>query len=253
MNNRFRIGKDRTFTWPIVSNDVPLPLEGRELRLEIVDPFGRRTPTPFTVEGNKIKFRFKGIDQQHIGIYSLTLWEYYKEIGSTAADLCNAFEIVETTCQECKESDDLDVELPITNLEVGFHGASAYEVAVEEGFKGSKQEWLESLQGTDGLSSYQIWLLNGNEGSEEEFLQSLKGADGLSAYEEWKKAGNVGSEEDFLQSLKGEPGNPGDDGKDGGIIYPKFRINKGMHLMVSSVGPTDGRFKIDNGHLKLKV
>lgn len=29
-----------------------------------------------------------------------------------------------------------------------FQGKSAYEIAVENGFKGSEQEWLKSLEGT---------------------------------------------------------------------------------------------------------
>lgn len=33
----------------------------------------------------------------------------------------------------------------------GLDGRSAYEVAVSDGFKGSQQEWLESLQGRDGV------------------------------------------------------------------------------------------------------
>ena len=31
-------------------------------------------------------------------------------------------------------------------------GKSAYEIAVEHGFKGSEEEWLESLKGSDGKS-----------------------------------------------------------------------------------------------------
>ena len=32
----------------------------------------------------------------------------------------------------------------------GANGASAYEVAVQEGFQGTREEWLASLQGADG-------------------------------------------------------------------------------------------------------
>lgn len=32
----------------------------------------------------------------------------------------------------------------------GSSGKSAYEIAVEEGFEGTQQEWLESLKGKDG-------------------------------------------------------------------------------------------------------
>lgn len=39
--------------------------------------------------------------------------------------------------------------------EAGIQGKSAYEIAVENGFKGTEQEWLESLKGeTPDLSGY---------------------------------------------------------------------------------------------------
>lgn len=34
----------------------------------------------------------------------------------------------------------------------GADGKSAYEIALEHGFKGSEAEWLESLQGEDGYT-----------------------------------------------------------------------------------------------------
>ena len=37
--------------------------------------------------------------------------------------------------------------------EDGAAGKSAYELAVEQGFEGDEDEWLESLNGTDGVDS----------------------------------------------------------------------------------------------------
>lgn len=37
---------------------------------------------------------------------------------------------------------------------------------------------MGSLQGKDGKSAYQIWLDNGNKGTEQDFLSSLKGEKG---------------------------------------------------------------------------
>ena len=58
----------------------------------------------------------------------------------------------------------------------GENGKSAYEIAVEQGFEGSKIEWLTSLRGpkgSDGLSAYDIAVKNGFEGTESEWLNSL--------------------------------------------------------------------------------
>lgn len=63
-------------------------------------------------------------------------------------------------------------------------GASAYQVAVNNGFVGTEADWLLSLKGADGvdgvagLSTYQVALANGFVGTEEEWLLSLKGDDG---------------------------------------------------------------------------
>ncbi|MBQ3214317.1 MAG: serine protease [Clostridia bacterium] len=63
-----------------------------------------------------------------------------------------------------------------------LNGKSAYDIAVEHGFKGTELEWLESLKGDKGEdateSAYDIAVKNGFEGTEEEWLESLKGEDG---------------------------------------------------------------------------
>ena len=123
----------------------------------------------------------------------------------------------------------------------GEDGLSAYEIAVNNGFVGTEQEWLDSLvgaDGSDGLSAYQIWLNEGNTGTEQDFLDSLigpagsdgapgadgqdgtDGADGLSAYEIWLNEGNTGTEQDFLDSLVGPQGPAGADGQDGADFDP---------------------------------
>jgi hypothetical protein len=91
-------------------------------------------------------------------------------------------------------------------------GASAYEVAVLNGFTGTEEEWLESLK---GQSAYQLAVSEGFQGDEAEFLKSLVGP---SAYEAALEGGFVGDEAAWLESLKGksayqiwvlEPGNTG--------------------------------------------
>lgn len=60
-------------------------------------------------------------------------------------------------------------------------GKSAYEIAVDNGFVGTEQEWLESLKGEyagQGLSAYEIAVKNGFEGTEIQWLESLKGEKG---------------------------------------------------------------------------
>lgn len=60
----------------------------------------------------------------------------------------------------------------------GPQGASAYEVAVANGFEGDETAWLASLEGDQGLSAYDVAVANGFEGDESAWLESLDGADG---------------------------------------------------------------------------
>ena len=106
----------------------------------------------------------------------------------------------------------LDKETTIPLIE-GL-GKSAYAIAVAHGFRGTEQEWLDSLKGLqgpqgepgpkgapfryedftpeqlealkgpkgeDGLSAFNIAQLNGFQGTYVEWLKSLKGKDGTSA------------------------------------------------------------------------
>ncbi|QYC50940.1 phosphodiester glycosidase family protein [Mammaliicoccus phage vB_MscM-PMS3] len=140
---------------------------------------------------------------------------------------------------------------------VSLKGDSAYKIAIDNGFNGSQEEWLESLKGepgepgrqgdpgrdgvdiTEGGSAYEIALAEGFQGTREEWLESLKGkpgepgrqgekgdpgedgfgVDGASAYEIALENGFVGNIQDFLDSLVGKPGKDGQDGNDGLSAY----------------------------------
>jgi hypothetical protein len=63
----------------------------------------------------------------------------------------------------------------------GAAGASAYAVAVANGFVGTEAAWLLSLEGADGAagaSAYAVAVANGFVGTEAAWLLSLEGADG---------------------------------------------------------------------------
>ena len=119
-------------------------------------------------------------------------------------------------------------------------GKSAYDIAVEYGFEGTEQEWLESLKGdkgdpgisgqdgSDGLSAYEIEVKNGYQGSEQEWIDEIKGIkgdtgakgdDGLSAYEIAVENGFEGTVNQWLESLKGEKGDSGAKGNNGLSAY----------------------------------
>ena len=78
----------------------------------------------------------------------------------------------------------------------------------------SYQEWLDSVRGAageDGKSAYEIAVENGFEGTEEEWLASLKGQDGEDGKD--GAAGEKGDKGD--KSDKGDKGDPGEKGEQG--------------------------------------
>ena len=67
----------------------------------------------------------------------------------------------------------------VSNANVIENGLSAYELAVQYGYEGSVQEWLNSL---NGKSAYEIAKENGYSGTEKEWLTTLEataGKDGV--------------------------------------------------------------------------
>ncbi|WDS62242.1 virion structural protein [Pseudomonas phage D6] len=100
---------------------------------------------------------------------------------------------------------------------VSLEGKSAYQIAVDLGFVGDEAAFIASLKGDEGEvgeSIYDVALRNGFIGTEADFLKTLVGK---SAYQTAVEQGYVGTEAQWLLSLKGAKGDTGDAGKDGDI------------------------------------
>lgn len=104
----------------------------------------------------------------------------------------------------------------------GADGASAYALAVADGFVGTEAEWLASLVGPQGPAGADG--ADGADGAQgpagADGTNGTDGADGASAYEIAVANGFVGTEEEWLASLVGPQGPAGDDGSGGGFANP---------------------------------
>lgn len=138
---------------------------------------------------------------------------------------------------------DLAVEQGFTGTKAQFlatlKGLSAYEIAVAEGYSGNRPSWLASLK---GMSAYQQAVANGFVGTVTQYLESLKGK---SVYQQALDEGFVGSFEDFVETLQGDKGDAGDRGPRG--------FSAGVPLTFSSnnanTTPGDGKYKFNNAVL----
>ena len=96
----------------------------------------------------------------------------------------------------------------------GSTGASAYEVWLEQGNTGTKDDFLASLVGATGPVG--VAGAQGATGPQGEAgAIGPMGAQGDSAYEVWLSEGNSGTEFDFLASLVGATGPQGEQGATG--------------------------------------
>ena len=97
---KIRIGKDFTIEWAILTNGDPIPLTGRDLRLEMHTPSRRSMSIPFTTNGIDINVRISPDLQTSLGVYRFTLWENFEKEGQTMVDSCDAFQLVDSTWKE---------------------------------------------------------------------------------------------------------------------------------------------------------
>lgn len=120
-----------------------------------------------------------------------------------------------------------------------------------EGPQGPKGE-DSTVPGPEGKSAYQIALDNGFDGTEEDWLASLKGADGeqgeegKSAYELAVAAGYEGDEESWLASLKGEDGEAGADGDSPTVSFSP--TDNGTEVTIIDKNGTHV-FEVENGKI----
>lgn len=94
---------------------------------------------------------------------------------------------------------------------------------------------IGSLQGKDGKSAYQTWLDNGNKGTEQDFLNSLKGTKG--------DKGDKGDQ--GIQGLKGDKGDKGEKGDTGTSIAHFW--NDTTLTITSASGTSSANLKGEKG------
>ena len=122
--------------------------------------------------------------------------------------------------------------------ENGMDGKSAYELAVENGYTGTVEEWLIALAGEVGATGQ-------------------NGANGKSAYELAVENGYTGTVEEWLVSLVGDAGATGQngaDGKDGqdgenGVSVVNAYVDAKLHLWIVLSNGT----KIDAGYVGINA
>ena len=157
---KIRFGNDIPIEWSINRNDKPEDFTGKTLRLTMIGTSGTTEVTDYTIEDNVLRWMFWGKDQHKPSTYHFCLVENGGEEGMFTIDTCDVLRLVNRSCaaDDCDGPFTMQVTSNIDDkgvtcssvITVPSNGLSAYEIAVLHGFKGTEEEWLESLKGEKG-------------------------------------------------------------------------------------------------------
>ena len=140
-----RIGNDLPVEWRIMRNGRPENLASAlSLKLLVKGDYGVREVADFLIDGNTVRWIFRGADQRLPGLYSFSLIINEGRDGMYTADACNVLRLVPASCMEYEIED--TAVCAQSEITVPANGLSAYEIAVLHGFKGTEEEWLDSLR-----------------------------------------------------------------------------------------------------------
>lgn len=135
---RIRIGKDISMRWEITTDGVAIPLDGRDLTVEIKSPTGIENNIPYRIDGNILIMTYYGYEQKRTGEYSITLWEKKGKIGQNVVDVIRAFELVRTSQEE---NDFVGGDLQIESVDLG---TGNFDILTEGGYRAINIDTLQA-------------------------------------------------------------------------------------------------------------
>lgn len=196
-----RHGNDINVTWSVFGrNGLKYSLTGAVYRLWLVQGPSKKQITSYTIQArNQLVFTIDDSDLDRCGAYRLVL--QVREPGvyteDAAYDLVHVFQIVSesypmATNKSLNGKCDIVINSTLKDVYIStLEGASAYEIAVKNGFEGNESEWLLSLIGiqsmeqtqtsteSGGLNKLAITLADGSV-TELSFYNGAQGAAGAS-------------------------------------------------------------------------
>lgn len=93
-----RIGNDINIEWTIFRDGKPESLDGKNISVFMTNGYRKVVVKDPNIRDNVIQFTYLGKDQEHNGVYTLTLIENKGEEGMYTVDACEAFRLVPRSC-----------------------------------------------------------------------------------------------------------------------------------------------------------
>lgn len=126
-----RQGNDLNVRWKLRTSPN-LVLEDKSISLYLKDPYHQRKVTGYSIDNNTLSWTFRGADQKHCGIHTLTLCINEGKEGMITVDACSFVNLVSCSCRT-GGTDDIGVETETVDIEsdVEFIGGGSMTVDTE--------------------------------------------------------------------------------------------------------------------------
>lgn len=148
---KIRIGNDLNITWSVITKEKePFPLDEKDVTLYMVNPFHQRVALDgVAVTGNSVRWTFYGMDQKHVGKYSLELVLNEYDSGMVTIDTCDFVELVARSCQAGGDAPgDVSVESIELSSELDFYAELKDNLANLSARVEENEVLIEDLQNT---------------------------------------------------------------------------------------------------------
>lgn len=149
---KIRIGKEFSVRWSLTVNGERTDLHSLSVTVMMVYPSGRRKKMSFTAEGDELLIPIGRESQTETGPYTLEAWVNKGDEGQTVTDCCKAFSLVGRSCEETDNPSESNIEieqeviLSTSDIQMGVTGKSAYQVWLDNGNKGTEQDFLSWIR-----------------------------------------------------------------------------------------------------------
>lgn len=146
---KIRIGKEFSVRWGLVLNGLPAELDKVDVKVILVNPFGKRSSLSYTADRNILVIPVGRNVQPMTGAYSLSLWINKDKDGQTVVDCSPAFCLVSSTDEEsCAQVQAIKevLDLGTSEIQLGVQGKSAYQTWLDEGNEGTEEDFLNWLR-----------------------------------------------------------------------------------------------------------
>lgn len=201
--DKIRKGNDISVEWAIFidseGQQAPYDLTGRKLTMYLTNRYGTSQVSDFKTEGNILRWTFYGKDQKHLGNYTLTLVENEGKNYMHTVDVCNAFCLVNHSCETLAGDED---KVKLVYLSISSEISTGYgRIQIDDALSEESENPVQNKVITEALKE-KVDKVKGKQLSTEDFTTALKEKlEGLKAFDPTEINNAIKELQDFVNAL----------------------------------------------------